>query len=248
MIDYNFDSVQWQHMPDAEGILKIRRHYAANVSMIDQKVGEILSTLEQQAELDNTLIVFTSDHGYHLGEHGHWQKQTLFNDATRVPLIFAGPNIKKNNQPIEDPVELVDLYPTIMDMLDMQIPKFVSGKSLASYMKNSKIPVRESALTELQVNKGKVKAQGYGIKTRRYRLNQWKYNSNLSYELYDHRFDRAELNNLAAHIDYKNIKDSLIIVLENRIKEAKKVPIDLGKQIDDAKPWFEPKRIHSSSK
>ncbi|MDB9712727.1 sulfatase [Flavobacteriaceae bacterium] len=227
---------------------EIKHAYYATTSFMDSQVGRVLDKLKETGLDKNTIVVFTSDHGYHLGEHGHWQKQTLFNDATRVPLIFAGPNIKKNNQPIEDPVELVDLYPTIMDMLDMQIPKFVSGKSLASYMKNSKIPVRESALTELQVNKGKVKAQGYGIKTRRYRLNQWKYNSNLSYELYDHRFDRAELNNLAAHIDYKNIKDSLIIVLENRIKEAKKVPIDLGKQIDDAKPWFEPKRIHSSSK
>jgi arylsulfatase A-like enzyme len=215
---------------------------------MDSQIGRVLDNLKETGLVKNTIVVFTSDHGYHMGEHGHWQKQTLFNDATRVPLIFAGPNIKKNNKPIEDPVELVDLYPTIMDMLQMQTPKFVSGKSLVSYMKNSNKPVRESSLTELQVIRNNIKAQGYSIKTKRYRLTQWQYSGNLSYELYDHKFDNQELNNLANHADYIKIKDSLSIVLKQRVLEANKVPINLGKQIDNAKPWFEPKRILPKSK
>ena len=227
---------------------EIKHAYYATTSFMDSQVGRVLDKLKETGLDKNTIIVFTSDHGYHLGEHGHWQKQTLFDDATRVPLIFAGPNIKKNNKPIDDPVELIDLYPTIMDMLDMQTPNFVSGKSLVPYMKNSNETIRESALTELQVNRGNIKAQGYGIKTKRYRLNQWLYKGLLSYELYDHKFDRKELNNLSDYIEYKMIKDSLIIVLQNRIIDAKKIPVDLGKQIDNAQPWFEPKRIHSRSK
>jgi hypothetical protein len=128
-------------------------------------------------------------------------------------------------------------------MLDMQIPKFVSGKSLISYMKNSNKSVRESALTELQVIRNNIKHQGYSIKTKRYRLTQWEYSGNLSYELYDHKFDNQELNNLANQTDYTIIKDSLSIVLNQRVIEANKVPVNLGKQIDNAKPWFEPKRI-----
>ena len=65
-----------------------------------------------------------------LGEHGHWQKQTLFNDATRVPLIIAGPGIPKNKKIEKSPVELVDLFPTLMDLVDINTPNFVQGKSL----------------------------------------------------------------------------------------------------------------------
>jgi hypothetical protein len=135
-----------------------------------------------------------------------------------------------------------------MDMLEMQTPKFVSGKSLVSYMKNSNKPVRESSLTELQVIRDNIKAQGYSIKTKRYRLTQWQYSGNLSYELYDHKFDNQELNNLANHADYIKIKDSLSIVLTQRVLEANKVPVNLGKQIENVKPWFEPKRILPKSK
>ena len=233
---------------DKELSKTIKRAYYATTSFMDAQIGRVLDKLKATGLDKNTIVVFTSDHGYHMGEHGHWQKQTLFNDATRVPLIFAGPNIKKNNKPIEDPVELVDLYPTIMDMLEMQTPKFVSGKSLISYMKNSNKPVRESSLTELQVIRDNIKAQGYSIKTKRYRLTQWQYSGNLSYELYDHKFDNQELNNLANHADYIKIKDSLSIVLTQRVLEANKVPVNLGKQIDNAKPWFEPKRIIPRSK
>ena len=115
-------------------------------------------------------------------------------------------------------------------------------------MNSSDQPVRESSLTELQVNRNNIKAQGYSIKTKRYRLTQWQYSGNLSYELYDHKFDAQELNNLANHADYIKIKDSLSIVLKQRVLEANKVPVNLGRQIDNVKPWFEPKRIIPRSK
>ena len=103
-------------------------------------------------------------------------------------------------------------------------------------------------LHELQVIRDNIKAQGYSIKTKRYRLTQWKYSENLNYELYDHKFDNQELNNLANNANYKKIKDSLSIVLKQRISHAKKIPINLGKQIDNVEPWLEPKRILPKSK
>ena len=133
--------------------------------------------------------VFTSDHGYHLGEHGHWQKQTLFDDATRVPLIFAGPGIKKDKVAVNFPVELVDVYPTLMDIVKFQTPAFVRGKSLKSYLEGSRLPIRTNALTELRVSMPKGMANGYSIKTMHYRLTQWKYKDSLYYELYNHRND-----------------------------------------------------------
>ena len=93
-----------------------------------------------------------------------------------------------------------------------------------------------------------IRDRGYSIKTKRYRLNQWNYDGIFSYELYDHKFDKQELYNLAETKDYKNIKDSLTIIIKQRIIDANKVPIDLGRQIENAQPWFEPKRIFPKNK
>ena len=233
---------------DIELAKEIKHAYYATTSFMDAQIGRVLDKLKETGLDKNTIVVFTSDHGYHLGEHGHWQKQTLFDDATRVPLIFAGPGIKKNLVSVDSPVELVDLYPTIMELVEMQVPKFVSGKSLVPYFKNMHHEVRKSALTELQVNTRKVKAQGYSIKTKRYRLSQWNNQGIYSYELYDHYHDKTELKNLVNHVHYQKVKDSLIKILEHRIADAQKIPQGLGRQINSAKPWFEPKIMHSKSK
>ena len=227
---------------------EIKHAYYATTSFVDAQIGRVLDKLKETGLDKNTIVVFTSDHGYHLGEHGHWQKQTLFEDGTRVPLIIAGPGIKNNKEIINNPVELVDLYPTIMDLVQMQTPKFVSGKSIVPLLENSANIVRESALTELQVNTGNGIAQGYSIKTERYRLSQWEHKGVKAYELYDHFSDTSELTNLAEYSGYQKIRDSLIKILDNRILNAKKVPLGLGRQINNAKPWQEPKIIRSKPK
>ena len=227
---------------------EIKRAYYATTSFVDAQIGRVLDKLKETGLDKNTIVVFTSDHGYHLGEHGHWQKQTLFEDGTRVPLIIAGPGIKNNKEIINNPVELVDLYPTIMDLVQMQTPKFVSGKSIVPLLENSENIVRESALTELQVNTGNGIAQGYSIKTKRYRLSQWEHKGVKAYELYDHFSDTSELTNLAEYSDYQKIRDSLVKILDNRILNAKKVPLGLGRQMNNAKPWQEPKIIRSKPK
>ena len=227
---------------------EIKHAYYATTSFVDAQIGRVLDKLKETGLDKNTIVVFTSDHGYHLGEHGHWQKQTLFEDGTRVPLIIAGPGIKNKKEIINNPVELVDLYPTIMDLVQMQTPKFVSGKSVVPLLENSENIVRESALTELQVNTGNGIAQGYSIKTKRYRLSQWEHKGVIGYELYDHFSDTSELTNLAEYSDYQKIRDSLIKILDNRILNAKKVPLGLGRQITNVKPWLEPKIIRSKPK
>ena len=101
-------------------------------------------------------------------------KKNTFENGTRVPLIVSGPGINTNQKIMDAPVELVDIYPTIMDLVGMRTPEFVSGKSFASILKDSSIRVRESALTELGVSLSYgSKVQGYSIKTDRYRFTQW---------------------------------------------------------------------------
>ena len=100
----------------------------------------------------------------------------------------------------------------------------------------------------MQVNTKNKIAQGYSIKTNRYRLSRWKHLGVYSYELYDHDTDKEELNNLAKHPDYTKVKDSLITILNERVLASNKNPEGLGRQIKNARPWFEPKKIHSKPK
>jgi arylsulfatase A-like enzyme len=227
----------------------IKEAYYATTSFVDAQVGRVLDKLKETGLDKNTIVVFTSDHGYHLGEHGHWQKQTLFDNATRVPLIVAGPGVNKNQKIMDAPVELVDIFPTLMDLVGIETPEFVSGKSFFSILKDSNARVRSSALTELGVSNGNgLKIQGYSIKTDRYRLTQWKKNGIMGHELYDHKFDQKELKNLADFQSYKKIKDSLVVVIDQRIAEARKQPKGLGPQIENQMEWREPKTVHSQPK
>ena len=226
----------------------IKEAYYATTSFVDAQVGRVLDKLKETGLDKNTLVVFTSDHGYHLGEHGHWQKRTLFDNATRVPLIVAGPGVNKNQKIMDAPVELVDIYPTLMELVGMETPAFVSGKSFVPLLKDSNARVRSSALTELGVSNPNGLIQGYSIKTDRYRLTQWGKNGNMGHELYDHKFDKKELKNLADSQQYKKVKDSLVMVIDQRIAEARKPPKGLGPQIEDQIEWKEPKTIHSQPK
>ena len=203
---------------------EIKEAYYASISFIDAQIGRILKKLKESGLLENTIVVFTSDHGYHLGEHGHWQKQTLFENATRVPLIISVPGDKNVSTRSNSPVELIDLYPTIMDLAQIEIPNHVVGKSLKPIIYNQSSDIRESALTRWR--------NGYSIKTRRYRLTQWGKNGLLGYELYDHESDKEELINLASQTAYRKIFDSLKIVLQNRVADARLKPNDLGRQFE----------------
>ena len=147
---------------EKERAQEIKEAYYATISFVDAQVGRILDQLESNGLDKNTVVVFTSDHGYHMGEHGHWQKQTLFENATRIPLIISAPNLENKGVISNSPVELIDLYPTLMDLTDINTPKHVVGKSLKPIMKNVNASVRGSALTRWR--------NGYSIKTKRYRL------------------------------------------------------------------------------
>ena len=220
---------------EKERAQEIKQAYYATISFVDAQLGRILDHLEATGLDENTIVVFTSDHGYHMGEHGHWQKQTLFDNATRIPLIISTPNLENKGLKSMSPVELIDLYPTLMDLTYIKIPKHVVGKSLVPIMKNVNTSVRGSALTRWR--------NGYSIKTKRYRLTKWGVNGELGYELYDHKYDNQELINLVNNQDYNLVLDSLKLVIEQRITEAKIKPEGLGRQFENANPMPKVKNI-----
>ena len=124
--------------------------YYASISFMDAQVGRVVSALDRLGLSDNTIIVFTSDHGYHMGEHGLWQKQSLFEQSARVPLLIVAPGVGQAGTVADAPVGLVDLYPTLTELCGVKAPANLQGQSLAPMLKDPSAPGRGWALTHVQ--------------------------------------------------------------------------------------------------
>lgn len=171
--------------------------YYASVTFMDAQVGRILDALDRLGLADNTIVVFTSDHGYHLGEHGLWQKMSLFEQSARVPLIIAAPGTAVKGGVAKDPVGLIDLYPTLTELCGVKAPENLQGQSLVPMLKDPRATGRGWAVTQVSRRAGKGKRfYGYSLRTRRRRYTEWA-EGQQGRELYDHDNDPSELTNLA---------------------------------------------------
>ncbi len=192
--------------------------YSASTTFMDAQVGRVLDALQRNGLAENTIVVFTSDHGYHLGEHGLWQKMSLFEESARVPLIIAAPGVGVKGGVCKTPVGLIDLYPTLAGLCKVKAPKNLQGQSLVSMLKNPDATGRGWALS--QVPRGGRKEGrffGYTLRTPRWRYTEWA-EGDKGRELYDHEADPRELRNLAddpAHAE-------TIAELSRQLREAVK--------------------------
>jgi arylsulfatase len=130
MVEFNFDSIAWRHGPSQADLLRLRRHYAANVSMIDHQVGRILQALDARGYLDNALVVFTSDHADALGDHGHIQKWTMYDTVVRVPLLFWSKNLPIRPGTRDELVQMFDIAPSILEAAGLPVPGDFEARSL----------------------------------------------------------------------------------------------------------------------
>ncbi len=185
--------------------------YYASITFADAQLGDILAALQQTGLEDNTIVLFTSDHGYHMGEHGHYQKTTLFENATHVPLILAGPGVARGGV-AETMAEMVDFYPTLSELAGLPKPKSASGVSLVPAANDPQTLVRDSALTQFD--------SGYSLRTAEYRFTQWGPDGRDGFELYDRRTDPAEMTNVADDPNYADVSRKLRQRLRERIAEA----------------------------
>ncbi|MBM80414.1 MAG: iduronate-2-sulfatase [Planctomycetaceae bacterium] len=209
-------------LPDKLARQAIQAYYAS-ITFADAQLGRILDALDESGLSKNTVVLFTSDHGYHMGEHGHWQKTTLFENAARVPLIIAGPGVTAQGTKTSSPAEMVDFYPTLGELCGLKPPKYVSGVSLAPTLKDPKAMPRTEAFTQY--------ATGYSIRTPRYRYTFWGEDGAAGAELYDHDSDPGEMKNLAGVVAHEEIAKQLSTRLKTRIAEARKAPPGV-KQVD----------------
>lgn len=167
--------------------------YYATVTFMDRQVGRLLDELERIGLRDNTVVVFTSDHGYHLGEHDFWQKANLHEEVTRVPLIVSAPGRKSGRASTF--AELVDIYPTVCDLLGLPIPKDIAGRSLVPALNDPTAVVREIAYSG-------------GGGQRALRNKRWaymNYGKNGGEELYDMRNDPGQFTNLAKDAGFAEV-------------------------------------------
>lgn len=173
----------------------IQAYYAA-ISFLDAQIGRLLDALDRLGLTDNTLVVFWSDHGYLLGQHGQWMKMTLFEGSARVPLLIAGPGVKARGQASPRTVELVDLYPTLADLCGLQAPQGLAGRSLRPLLSNPRARWNKPALTQVRRGRGDGTFMGYSVRTERWRYTEWD-EGRRGAELYDYASDPAERHNLA---------------------------------------------------
>ena len=200
--------------------------YYASITFADAQLGRVLDALDRTGLASNTIVLFTSDHGYHMGEHGHWQKTTLFENAAQVPLIIAGPGVA--GKAAATPAEMVDFYPTLAELCGLTPPDYVSGVSLVPALQDVAAMPRQSALTQYE--------SGYSIRTARYRYTEWGPDAATGRELYDHNADPSEMKNMANDASQSETASRLSRMLRRRIAAANKAPKGI-KQIE-----FENKR------
>ena len=182
---------------------EIIQAYYASVSFMDAQVGRLLDALERLDMADNTIVVFASDHGYHLGHHGLWQKGDLFEGSVRVPLIVTLPGSPHAGSATEALAELVDLYPTLVELSGLPAPDHLAGQSLKPILENPAHPGRQAALTvawsRARWTRPEMPAErilGRTIRTPRFRYTEWN-EGQAGVELYDYLEDPQEYANLA---------------------------------------------------
>jgi arylsulfatase A-like enzyme len=210
-----------------------RQAYCASISFMDAQVGHVLGALEKQGLADDTIVVLTSDHGYHMGEHGLYQKMSLFEESARVPLVVVAPGRCVAGGVAKTPVSLVDIFPTLAALCGLAPPANVQGQNLAAILADPGLAGRGWAVTQVVrgSNLGRVSPAsdagasapkryfGYSLRTSRFRYTEWD-EGREGRELYDHDADPRELTNLAAVPAHATIVDDLSRQLRDAVRST----------------------------
>jgi len=173
--------------------------YLASISFADANVGRVLDAWDKGPHRDDTIVVFWSDHGYHLGEKSHWHKRTLWERSTHVPLIIVAPGVTTPGTRCHRPVSLLDIYPTLISLCSLDAQKELEGHDLSPLLKDPQAKWRDPAVTTWLPG-------NHSVRTERWRYIRYHTGEE---ELYDHEADPNEWDNLAAEPELASIKRRL---------------------------------------
>ena len=235
------DKLEWirgfQDVPDTGALsdaktLELIRAYAASVSYMDAQVGRVLDQLDALRLTERTVIVLAGDHGFHLGEHGKWRKNTLFEISLRSPLVVSVPDQTSLGVQTDALAELVDIYPTLCDACQLPTPSQLEGLSLLPVIEQPTRPWKTAAFSQASL-RGTV---GNSIRTERHRYSEWGHNGRSGRELYDYYTDPDETINIAGLPE----NAELVADLSQQLRAGWKAALpDLSKRIPTPKtlPW-----------
>ena len=195
----NWDGIRYyQDLPSGKEplsdtqTLELIRAYAVSTSYVDAQIGRVLAQLDRLGLTENTVIVFCGDHGHHLGEHGIWGKQTLFEVSLRSPLIVSIP--RQQRAETSALTELVDIFPTLCDACQLPTPPQLEGVSLMPVIEQPTRPCKTAVFSQF----GGAEYGGMSIRTERYRYTEWGQSGSRGIELYDYETDPDETVNIAS--------------------------------------------------
>ena len=204
-----------------------KRAYYAAISFVDAQIGRVLDALDRLGLAENTIVVFWSDHGYHLGEHGLWMKMSCFEESARVPLIIAAPGARGAGRAGARTVELVDVYPTLADLAGLTPPEGLQGASLRPLLDDPQLEWKRPAFTQVRRDG----FPGHSVRTARWRYTEWDGGARGG-ELYDHDADPAERANLAADPRHT----AVVAELKALLKANHPIPVQGGQSPRRATP------------
>jgi iduronate 2-sulfatase len=190
------------NVPDKKEALNLTRAYLSAVSYTDDHIGKLLKKLDELGLRESTAIILWADHGFHLGDQGHWTKNTQFEANFNCPLIFDFPNSTRRGT-FNQLIETIDLYPTICDYFGIDKPEFCEGESVIPFLNGKE---RQKQYAYSQCDRG---YSAFSVRSERYRYTEWRNAKKVKelgdIELYDHKKDPLESNNLARLPEYQSI-------------------------------------------
>lgn len=222
----------------ADKVIKSGKHkeavqaYLATTTYVDTQMGRILDALEKSPYRDNTIVVFLTDHGLHLGEKLHWQKTTLWEEGTHTLLMFRAPGVTKAGGVSERFVSLMDIYPTLAELCGLKPPAYLDGRSLVPLLKNPQAPWQSTAITGL-CTKGK--QEGDAFVSIRHELGRYTRYGAKEEEFYDTTQDPHEWTNEIANPDYAATINKLRTLVPSFKTTAKPIPSGLTEERKDSR-------------
>jgi iduronate 2-sulfatase len=205
-------------------VREVRRAYFASVAFVDANVGRLLTALKKFGLAENTTIVFWSDHGYNLGEHGQWKKQSLWEPSARLPLIVSGAGVESRGKGCQRTVELLDVYPTLSTLAGLIPPQHLHGKSLDPLLRDPGAAWDRPAITQVRRGDASNPVFGYSIRNERYRYTMWA-DGQEGEEMYDYATDPMEMRNLVREQGaHRAVQQQMAAQLRTIIASRKSAP------------------------
>lgn len=197
------------------------RAYLASIAFCDAMLGRVLDALAAGPNARNTVVVFTSDHGWYLGQKQMWHKGRLWEEAARVPLTILAPGVTAQGSVSHQPVSLLDLYPTICELAGVKAPEHLDGESLVPILRDPAL-VREVPVVTTMGGEGKA---SYAARTDRWRYIRYHDGSE---ELYDHQSDPHEWTNLASAPEHAALKQTLSAAFPREWRSARRAASEIA--------------------